>query len=379
MSGNIDFNLFDLIRLNRTEVSEGQAISPAASSPGVRDELSVSEQSIIDSRDNIVFPTLPYPFQLPEYDSHLNIDKVKEMLEIAQHESISRILDKWLENIEEVGEMQKQEQKEHLEQLLNRLFLAEAEEIRGATRHEDIAVLSAVTALLVVTASVISQVGAAAAISQPGLTAILELVDIAISIQVIPPQFTGILGMIGALFATAAYYPTLAATLRDADGNTSEIRDLQFAQNYLRRVVRLVQNPDFFQLIQYTVLARDPTAESLNEKQQQKLISVVKLVLLFTSLALYYKVETGHLTGQEIGDMVSGKLELPEDDPRQPILVLIRNELLNFPEPQRIMLIERYLEYFDGNPSLDELLEPNEIIRQQGDNHDFERISQTGA
>ena len=369
MTGPIE-DIFQVLRLDRVAGTEDAKADGKVS----RDEISRAEiEEDKGRRPDAAFPWLPYPFQPPAVDSALSLD-VDNMIDQAKHSAVTNMLDKWLESLQKLGEDKRADEAERIQELLNRLFTAGTEGIVPQGAEGNSASLAAVTALLVIASSVVSGVGGAAAISQPGLITINELSAIAASLGIVPGQFIGALGLLGALFATAAFYPTLAQTLKDAKGETKKIDDAQFAKNYLEQVKRLIENPDFDKLAKYTIIARADASEV-----SEKLIAVVKLVLLFTAIALYYKVETGHLTGQEVAGLVNGEIKLPDDDPRLPLVKLIKESFTDIPEEELAQLLEGFFEYFDKNPKVDELVEPNSLLRSLGDNRDSDRITKTSG
>ena len=81
----------------------------------------------------------------------------------------------------------------------------------------------------------------------------------------------------------------------------------------------------------------------------------------------------------EVAGLVNGEIKLPHDDPRLPLVKLIKESFTDIPEEELAQLLEGFFEYFDKNPKVDELVEPNSLLRSLGDNRDSDRITKTSG
>jgi len=187
------------------------------------------------------------------------------------------------------------------------------------------------------------------------------------------------LGLIGALFAAAAFYPAMMRTMGEAEASGGQIKDASFAKDYAGQVAKLVGSEDFDAMVKYALIEKMPNADKMDEATKLRLIAAVKLIMLMTALALVSKVEMGHLTGLDIAGMIKGEVKLPKGDPRIPLLALIGQQLRALPRRQRATLLEAIFEYFDTDPSVDDLLEPSHLLQEGADNHEFERSSQNAV
>jgi hypothetical protein len=168
------------------------------------------------------------------------------------------------------------------------------------------------------------------------------------------------LGLIGALFATAAMYPAVMATLMQGTGGTAI--NATFAKDFANQVIRQVQDPAFNSFLLNSVTANSGE-EPVTPERAQQLVAIVKVVALFNALALMTKVETGHLTSEELTAMVTGKITFDEGDPRTTLVALLQQQLgLISNVQERRGVVESLLTFFDNNPDVETLAAPANSI-----------------
>jgi hypothetical protein len=207
-------------------------------------------------------------------------------------------------------------------------------------------------------------------IAVPGLPSIEGLSKVVATAQLIPIDMKMIWAFLGPALATSVFSPAILGTLLAARGKDQEIDLKDFVKNYGDAIRKLVNNPNF-DAISLKLIPPDVMQQlsSLKDKDFQeifpKMMGIIKLTLLFTALGAYYKFETGHLTGKEIIDLVTDpkKFNLPENDPRLPLIASIQNHLPALKEDVK-QYLEKVFEYFEGNPDYEDLFSAVTLFQQ---------------
>lgn len=149
-----------------------------------------------------------------------------------------------------------------------------------------------------------------------GLVAILPLQQANETLfnQMAPNQ-SAELGYIGALFASSAAFLSIGMTLKTANVADEGSINYAFARNYATNLLKSVSSNEFNNFCMTLIAHSMEGSEPLNREQLDQLVKQTKVVLLATSLALLYKMESsfngqgGGITGQEFSDLLDGNIE----------------------------------------------------------------------
>jgi hypothetical protein len=188
-----------------------------------------------------------------------------------------------------------------------------------------------------------------------------------VMMNVIPDeQFRAELGLIGALFGASAIYRTTWVTLMEGQGaaGSGKKKNAAFARNYAKDIEKLVTSTklDNFVLVSCMKMERGQGKPAVTEERLRQLAAIIKLVHLVSALAVIYWIETKHITPEEIADMMNGKMQLPEKDPRLPLIKLVQQQLKLIPPDEKKRVLQGLFDYLDSKPKVDDLLEPGIVF-----------------
>lgn len=361
---DVNFDLFQSI----APASEADSVSSSPSTSGTGDTkdtmvVSANEQSQEDARTKgNMAPWLPPPSPIGDYsipDITVKIESLKMLLLKTEQEVIKGLFDKWDESIKEINEEQKKRLIKELKGEVSKIAFFAGGNIVGTSGDNPAAIVATTALLLLISSSTTTSMSAA---QLPGFSSISDISNLSVNLQFLPVSFQPSLLALGGILAAVSFYPAIIKTLQSVQEKNAEVKNLGFALNYLNQVVSLVNHPAL------------STARYAVDPKVQRFIAASKLGLLLTSLALYYKAETGWLTAQEIGGLLKGEITLEKNDPRQPVIAAIFENLNVFSKEQRSNLLEAFLSYFDSNPSMDDLLVLGELLKNSGSETDQKTI-----
>ncbi len=133
-----------------------------------------------------------------------------------------------------------------------------------------------------------------------------------------------------------------------------------FARQYAYQILSLISNSHFDE---YAKMILTQGSAKAGNKDLEQALHGIKLAMLFNTLGLLYKTETGWLTAQEIRDMILGDMDLPKGDIRLVVIQMIRDEKNALARPQRLPLIATLVEYLDNNPDVNHLLSTLDTLK----------------
>lgn len=352
-------------------VEEGTVTTPTGT-----DGTSTIQSSQEQAQEEIPragIPWLPFPILGDIPDLKFNPEMIKFALANAQHEIVSTMLDKWQESIEQVNDDKREEELDKIRLGLNELFRPTASTL--ASKDNDSAAIAAATAVAIIMTIVVSGFGVSALSTVPGTEMTNGLANAAIAAELVPSNMAAELGLIGAMYAAAIFYPALAMTIGAAGGEATKVIDYEFAKNYAEQVINTLLNPAFDSFVIASVKTKSPNAANMTTEQLARMALIVKLSMLITSLSLLYKTETGGLTSQEIAAMLQGKMNFPPGDVRERIVSMVKMLLGELPETDRARLLEGFFTYIDSKPKLKDLLNPNQLLRTLGEDQEYELLT----
>jgi hypothetical protein len=226
---------------------------------------------------------------------------------------------------------------------------------------------------IIASSFVIGSSAVAQAITVPGSTAVpavgaagLEKIWVQIPASLVEGSIAGAAGLISALFSIGLMYQSTATSVANAPANTGK-KDVEFARTYSRNLMKLLNSEAFGNFVKTSVVGKMEGANLLTEERKEQLLAIVKIVMLAGAIALYYKVETGGISGQEFAAMLLPKedkkrMVLPEGDIRIALVLMLQAqlELLSPEEGERLKAA--LIQYMDTSPDFDAMLKPGHLF-----------------
>lgn len=298
----------------------------------------------------------------------LSPDDLKRLTLEVESSCVNRMWTQFNDNVQELANQRQAKQKIDLEQI--RLGL---DQLIKTASGRDAAIQGANEGKPVIGMSMgIISIMATSGVAAPGLVGMEGLADAFVSVVRMIPEvdMKVIWGFIGPAFATSLFSPAVLNTFGLAKEKNGIVDLRDFVKSYVDSIRKLVNSPNFdgiaMKLVPYDLMH---TISGLDNKAYAeflpKLTAMIRLTLLFTALGAYYKYETGHLTGKEIIDLVNDpfKFNLPEKDPRLPIIAAIQHHLSALKGDEKKYL-EKVSKYFDGNPDYEDIFSAVLLMQQ---------------
>jgi hypothetical protein len=187
------------------------------------------------------------------------------------------------------------------------------------------------------------------------------------------------------LFITGLIYQNSVTLLAKGMEKGAPPKDREFAQKLGLSVLKAARGNEVHLTVRAFIINEFiKDGEKVTEQRMQELISIAKLLMLSTALALLYKVDTGKLTDQEFAGMLTGEnhimttelsheaLEkmieektLPAELAALGLISQIHKELALLSNlEERTHILEGILNYMDSDPSVDALLDPLKPVKQ---------------
>jgi len=186
--------------------------------------------------------------------------------------------------------------------------------------------------------------------------------------QMVPSNMAAELGLIGSLFMVGVIYQATASNIAENAGTGDKPHKLDFAKEFAEKMLTLTGSPQFNLFVQGALVNKMNGSEALTDARRAELSSMVKIVLLATALAAYFKIEAGKNSEQEFlsmirGDPALGDIVFPEGDVRAKLVQAIRNQLNNLTDPaERTRILEALGEYIGTDPKIDSLIDPQAVF-----------------
>lgn len=170
------------------------------------------------------------------------------------------------------------------------------------------------------------------------------------------------LTLVGTIYATGIQYLTVAELAAKSAETNLKPKDGDFAKGYAQNVISLIGNPGFNNYLSAIVTLQYEAGKPINEKEAKGLVSMVKVVLLASALAMLYKAEAGKMTSIEFAAMLDGKITFSEGDIRNTLIAHIRTNLSLMSPAMRENAMKALSEYFDSDPSIEALSDPAKVF-----------------
>ncbi len=205
----------------------------------------------------------------------------------------------------------------------------------------------------------ISVVNAASA-SIVGPTPVLDAAQLAT--QVVQPALAESSAMVINLFLPAMLYTTTFAMERGTNGGKSDKQiDIDFARKFATNILAQVQGNEIKQFLAALIVNKFNEGEPISKEQMAQAQNITKLIMLSVAFALFYKVETKWLTGQEFADFIKNN-PYKQGTEEFTLIETIKQYLAMIPPDDRSTILEGLMAYCDKNPNIEELLNPEKAF-----------------
>jgi len=299
------------------------------------------------------------PPENPEIDKQVSAKAIDPeafvfMINEINNAAINAITSNMVETARELAEMQKLDAKETEEKLqllkqnirrgLEDFYDAASVNIGEGSRSSAVASMWMLSNISFPTSGI------------PGESSNLSAITEALK-QFVPEEARGLVGSLGDSMMVGTFVPAMAGVINETIEKQGRIADQNFFIAYRDQVLQLVEKGAFTNLIG-SVLG------SHGLELADSLMAKMNLVYLFAALSIFYKEETGWLTPEEVMGMVKGDITLPKEDPRNPIILEIYNQLSRLHADDKVEFLERIQELLHENPSIEDLKRPYHLLKK---------------
>ena len=328
--------------------------------------LSESEGKLIRDLLLVSTPELPAP------------SEIGVLVGKTESNVVSDMLDNWLDNIEEQAEIRREWIKSPAYQVwlethspAERGKIEDEDELRTSyfegmgdylrtVREDPEAAIPFMTASFVIAASFIMVVDTAST----ELVGVNPIQDAATHFHhIFPPDFRDNANLVVNLFAMGLMYKATLITIGGVEEGEKS-KDLNFARNFAKGVIDKVNSNDINALLGAMLVHKLEKGEPVTKDRINQMATIAKLIMLALALAIVYKVQTGWLTGQEFAGMMNGEISLPKGEVESEVLQTMKNLLQQLPPGERVKVLIALMEYFDGNPSVEAMLNPKKVYER---------------
>lgn len=160
---------------------------------------------------------------------------------------------------------------------------------------------------------------------------------------------------------------------------------VQTAQNFAKDVIKLLSDPTFIRL---SLIKNMKGTDQLSEKDQNRLATVLKIVLIGVALSLLYSVEVGKVQNgkfggiepEELRDLITGKLTERTDSSKKlteqefltdSLIARAREQLSELSQEDREQAATLLLEYVTQHRDFDPMLDPAKIFEETLESSSF--------
>lgn len=197
------------------------------------------------------------------------------------------------------------------------------------------------------------------------------------------PELNPDISVIVALLSPIPIMKAILETVAEGGTKPQPERNLTFAKKQIENDLtflfgktgpdgtRVGGNQELDRWIRAMVITKIPGSDSIKEARQNELVAIVKTVIMARSLGIFYKIETGKITGQEFIDLLNGKINLPPNDPRIELIDFMQQYLGigdymgrgKIPN-ESAALITALRAYMNKNPSVESMLKIDSVFAE---------------
>jgi hypothetical protein len=331
------------------------------------DQLSKADQDlVIQYLLSAQFPVLVPPAQIAETSNGDNkvgavsSSSIQYQVEDATHKIITAMLDSWIINLQKnADESKRADEKKTIEKMA-----VSYQEIKHqqAIAPNEIFPIFAIGMIIMGTG--ITQ----ALLPDPTVGTVQMNPIVSMYNQTIPHVMTDMqaqMSMIGAIFAVGVQYFTVAQLASSESGKAGKEaqKDLNFAKGYAENMIGLISSAPFNSYLMAIVSQSIPGDKTLAPQKALDLVTMLKIILLSSALALLYQAKAGKMTSTEFAGMLSGNIQFAPDDMHGKLIVQIKAHLALLSPKDQEKILTSLLEYFDTSPNLDTLADPSKVLQ----------------
>lgn len=186
--------------------------------------------------------------------------------------------------------------------------------------------------------------------------------------EMVPSDMRAELGLLGAMMMNMAVYQSAFSTVVETGGKggKQELTEA-FAKNYADQLLSLVNKGDFNEFLSKIVtfqLQQGSQTEKVSPQLVQQWANIAKLSMLVSALALFYKAETGGMSGIEVASWAKGLMDgkIDSKDPKAPLVNVMHTLFKSLEPADRQKAIEMVMDFLDSKPSLDDMSKPMRVM-----------------
>lgn len=278
---------------------------------------------------------------------------------IAEQQIVLSLLDKWIESLGQLAEIQKEEAKKDdilLQQvslkILRDYFVKVSEKGEGLSQT----VLSTLIGSLITSSSSVTTAAMASPFvaSLAGAGAGLPVLKgIPLSVQ----ELMGALS-VGVISAATAWATPIAMALIVTGGTlSSDQAAYDAAKAFGVSISAYLMNPALEGFIA-SQLTSAKEAGLITESQVSLLTATFRTALLIHSMATLYKAEVGGVTGKELLSLLNGSLPVKDANYLHTLITLVNDSLKALPPDISSALVAQLVQYYDQELQVGSVTEP---------------------
>ena len=161
------------------------------------------------------------------------------------------------------------------------------------------------------------------------------------------------------MLANTVPYAAANETLQEEKVDPNSLT-LEFAKKYAERIIKLTSDPAYSGYLKELVLIHEANA---TPERLDQFVSVLKIGLLLTAVALLYQAEMGGGTAEEVLGCLRPNQEIKQNDFKTPLLKQIKVYLDLLSTSEREAVLMAMMEYLDSRPDLKSITDPIKVMQ----------------
>lgn len=297
-------------------------------------------------------------YEVYQQQQNVNSAAIQMVANQQLHKIILNMLDAWVTSNQEIAEQNKEAARKR-ETIESAKRAYEIQQDRTQDSSEKFMI--AFTMGVILAGSALAQ-GLAV---NPTTNIVVANPVVSMSNTAIPPVFGDIrtqLGLINGIFATGVMYGSAAEVAAKATGKGGKLAGPDFAIAYGKNIQEMVKSNGFTSYLT-SIVAHEGQKIGQTQEQITQLVSMMKMVLLSSAMALIYQSTAGKMTSIEYASMIKGTLKYKENDTvLQQLAEDASSELKLLSPHHKETILAALLDFFDTNPSMEVLENPGKVF-----------------
>ncbi len=161
------------------------------------------------------------------------------------------------------------------------------------------------------------------------------------------------------MLANTVPYAAANETLQEEKVDPNSLT-LEFAKKYAERIIKLTSDPAYSGYLKELVLIHEANA---TPERLDQFVSVLKIGLLLTAVALLYQAEMGGGTAEEVIGCLRPNQQIKQNDFKTPLLKQIKGYLDLLSTNEREAVLMAMMEYLDSKPDLKSITDPIKVMQ----------------